>query len=236
MHLCQVATSTISLLHEDFTVEDFWDENNGGKWVFVDLLPKDVLKSIASCEVIKGDEVEDEVVWDGSTCRGFSIKFALSIIRSENAETKNTLWHLIWKLQVPQIIHYFAGLTAYDRLMTNAHIVQRGPATDPRCKGCLQGEEDTLHILRDCKFAHEVRQKLIAATNQGIFFTLPLHTSLMNNLENSWSIHSKWPTLLTTVICWFRNGRSLDILKILNSSHFILGLLSTIRLKRSCLL
>jgi len=47
---------------KDFTAKDFWNENNGWKWeLFSDLLPEEAFKSIAACEVTKGDECEDEL-------------------------------------------------------------------------------------------------------------------------------------------------------------------------------
>jgi len=33
--------------------------------IISDLLPEEVLKSIVSFEITKGDEFEDEVIWDG---------------------------------------------------------------------------------------------------------------------------------------------------------------------------
>ena len=51
--------------------------------------------------------------------------------------------------------------------MTNTHRVKRGLADDPTFKGCLQEEEDTLHILRDCKYAREVWNQLVPVINKG---------------------------------------------------------------------
>ena len=50
----------------------------------------------------------------------------------------------------------FLWLVGHDRLMTHSNIFIWGLIDDPICKGFLRGEEDTSHILRDCKFAREV--------------------------------------------------------------------------------
>ena len=61
--MTKVAASTIPPSLKDSTVEDFWDENNGWKWeLFSYLLLEEALKSIAACEVTKGDECEHDLI------------------------------------------------------------------------------------------------------------------------------------------------------------------------------
>jgi len=185
----------------DCTVTYCRDENNGLKWeLFSYLLPEDILKSIAACEITIGDEWKDELIWDGSTHGGFSVKSVLIIIQNEGSEISDGLWRQIWRLKAPQRMRFFIWLTTHDRLMTNAHRVKRGLATDPKCKSCIYEEEDTLHILRDCIYAREVWNKLVPVAEQDTFFTLPLNTWLRSNLEKS--ARPIWPILFTTAVWW----------------------------------
>jgi len=91
--LSQLATYTIPPSIRDFTVIDCWDVNNGWKWeLFSDFLPEEALKSIAACEVTIGDECQYELIWDGSSHGGFSVKSALKIVRNEGSEISDGLW------------------------------------------------------------------------------------------------------------------------------------------------
>jgi len=134
------------------------------------------------------------------------VKSALTAISNEGSETRDGFWKQIWKLQVPQRMRFFLWLTTHDRLLTNTHRVKRGLVDDPQCKGCLQEDEDRLHILRDCKYAREVWTKLVPADKQGAFFDQPLHNWLKNNLR--FSTNSTWSTLFTTAVWWLWKWRN----------------------------
>ena len=71
------------------------------------MLHEEALKSIAACEVIIGDECQDELVWDGSTHESFPVKSTLKIVRSEGSEISDGLWRQIWRLKVPQRMRFF---------------------------------------------------------------------------------------------------------------------------------
>ena len=140
-----------------------------------------------------------------------SLKSALTFIRNEDSEPSASLWRTIWRLNTPQRMRFFLWLTAHDRLMTNAHRVKRGLATDPKCKSCLQEDEDTLHILRDCRFAREIWSKLIPAGERESFFTTSLYSWLRNNLEKP--ACPTWPILFTTVVWWLWKWRNICCFK-----------------------
>jgi len=210
--LSLLATSSIPSSIIDFTVSDCWDVSHGWKWeLFSELLPEEALKAIAACEVTSRDDWNDELIWDGSTHGGFSVKSALTIIRNEDSEMSDGMWRTIWRLPIPQRMRFFLWLTAHDRLMTNALRVTRGLASDSRCKACPQEDEDTLHVLRDCRFAWEVWSNLGPAGEREIFFSTPLRTWLRNNLVKP--VHASWPILFATAVWWlwkWRNKRCFE--------------------------
>ena len=149
-------TNPISTDLENAFVEEPWEEDKGWKWeLFAHLLPNNILRIISSFELMHGEEWEDHLVWDGASSREFSIKSALTLIREDIPEVRDQIWQFIWKLKAPQRIRFFLWLVAHGRLMTNTNRVSRGLADDLRCKGCLLKEEDTIHLLRDCKCARD---------------------------------------------------------------------------------
>jgi len=210
--LSQLVLSEIPTQIKDLPVSDFWDDENGWKWdLFSELLPEETLKAIASYTVTVGDENNDEFIWDGSAHGGFSVKSALAIIRNEAPETNEGLWRLIWRLKIPQRMRFFIWLVAHDRLMTNSHRVKRRLATDPNCRICIHEEEDSLHILRDCRLAQEIWSNLIPIDLRDNFYTSPLQAWLRRNLTTE--TPSIWPTMFTSTTWWlwkWRNRRCFD--------------------------
>jgi len=233
--LSHLATSTIPPSIIDYTVSDCWEENNGWKWeLFSELLPEEALKSIAACEVTSSDEWKDKLIWDDSTHGGFLVKSALTIIRNEGSKTSASLWRKIWRLKTPQRMRFFIWLTTHDHLMTNAHRVKRGLASDPKCKSCLQEDEDTLHILRDCRYAREVWSKLVPASERDIFLTTPLYIWLETIWKNLRVQHGPYSSLL---LCGGSgNGEMFAISKTLTSSRLILQSVSTRKQRKLLLL
>ena len=169
-------------MHE-ITVQDAWDQNRGWKWeLFSEFLSKDTFKTIAAVEVQQCDDSKDQIVWDSSRNRDFSIKSPILLIRPAGGIEKDQVWSCIWKLQAPQRIKFFLWLVAHERLMMNAHGVRRGLDSDPSCKVCNCMEEDIRHILRDCPTAREVWSHLIPY-NSINFYTLPTRSWLVVNLK-----------------------------------------------------
>ena len=57
-------------------------KTGGWKWEeFVHWFPQDIIRTIASHKLIRGEEYEDQVRWAPSTSTGFSIALALSLIQ-----------------------------------------------------------------------------------------------------------------------------------------------------------
>ncbi|KAL2927766.1 hypothetical protein RDABS01_007218 [Bienertia sinuspersici] len=119
------------------TVSEMWDSSTGWKLdLFRDYLPSDILKRIASHEMVEDMKAGDLVYWKGSTHRKFSIKYALKIIRNEESPSSNNQWELVWRAPAQQRIRAFMWLLMHDRLVSNANRVKRRISDDPGCPRC----------------------------------------------------------------------------------------------------
>ncbi|KAJ8420683.1 hypothetical protein Cgig2_017151 [Carnegiea gigantea] len=148
----------------DSAVEELWDAQAGWKWsLFAELLSEEVIKKIAAFEVTQRDENEDQLMWDSTTHSSFSIKSAVTLIQKNILDQTDPVWALIWHALFPQRMCFFLWLVTNDRLMTDSNIFSRGLTDDPRCTGCLNGEKNAIHLLRDCKYAKEVWPHLVHA-------------------------------------------------------------------------
>jgi len=74
-------------------VRDYWTEGEGWKWgLFADLLPPKIVKRIASFELCPEGELEDRLFWHASNIGCFTLKSALSILRTHEDTTQASIW------------------------------------------------------------------------------------------------------------------------------------------------
>jgi len=97
---------------------DYWEDGRGWKWELLEhLLPQDVLKVIASFELVIADKFQDQLFWQGSHSGRFTIKSALSFIRNEFVIEKADHWRHLGKIKAPQRIKVFAWLALHSRIV-----------------------------------------------------------------------------------------------------------------------
>ena len=172
--LCQHTTQQIPTQLQDHTVGEMWEGSSGWKWnLFADLLPDNILQKIASVEINPQESTKDQFVWDGASHGGFSTKTAINYIRGDAPTQADPMWTLIWASQVPHRIRFFLWLVGHERLMTNSNRFARGLIDNPKCRGCLDGDETTLHLLRDCKLASMIWKAVLPPSRNASFFSLP---------------------------------------------------------------
>jgi len=147
-------------------------------------------------------------VWDSSGHGDFTIKSTLDLIKSDNHEEEDKVWSFMWKLMAPQRIKFFLWLVAHERVLTNAHRMQKGLTVDPSCKIYGHHEKDISHILRGCPIAKEVWTKLLLFNPISNFFSLPFRTWLSSNVEPSSMILGHWPLLFAGAVCWLWKWRN----------------------------
>ncbi|KAJ8429764.1 hypothetical protein Cgig2_006455 [Carnegiea gigantea] len=83
----------------------------------------------------------------------------------------------------------------------------RGLTDDPRCKGCLNGEENTMHLLQDCKIVREVWNHLVPASRQTTF-NIPLKEWMNSNLGKLGPSEENWAIIFATTTWWLWKWRN----------------------------
>jgi len=148
----QTPSNELSLL-----VCDYWEEGRGWKWEkLTELISEEVLKSIASFELISDNKLQDQFFSRGTSSGQFTLKSALLVIYNEEETEGEVYWLHLWKLTAPQTIKVFAWLALHDLLMTNINRINRGLTDNPFYAGCEIAYEDVDHVLRACPRAKAI--------------------------------------------------------------------------------
>lgn len=219
--LRNLAIQAIPMDIDGATVEEMWNVGQGWKWdTFANLLPNNALKQIASHKLVEDQEAGDLRYWKGSKTGGFSIRYAMQLMREEDPILKHPKWELAWKTPVQQRVRTFLWLILHNRLLCNANLMKRQILEDPRCKRCNLNEDETLlHLLRDCPTARHIWQSVGKSVNYPSFYSGNLEEWMIKNLQAEGLIHSdKWPSTFAITLWWnwrWRNlltfGRAQDI-------------------------
>ena len=119
----------------------------------------------------------DRLVWKHSSSGDYQVKKAYNLISRELGSTIPTLWHLIWKVQVPSKICNLVWRLLHDSLPTFHTLRSRGIPMSSLCPLCDEEEETTSHLFLFCPFAR--------ATWHGT--SLAVHSSdFRNNSIQQW--------------------------------------------------
>ena len=195
-------------------VEEMWIVGQGWHWdKFANLLPSSALMHIAGRKLIEDPNVADLRYWRGSKNGGFSIKYALTLMREDGGATPDPKWNFIWSTPVQQRIRTFMWLVLHNRLLCNANRVKRKLSEDPRCLRCpAQDEETILHLLRDCPIARVVWRNVGGATQDPSFWMGSLEDWMVCNLQAQGRHFSDtWPTCFAVVVWWLWRWRNLVV-------------------------
>jgi len=152
--------------HRGRRIRDYWQQGRGWDWSQLSqLLPSDVLKQVASFELID-DEVGDRPIWTGGNSSQFTIKAAFNLLLPSN-HTVLGEWRWIWRLKVPYRIQMFIWLIHQGKLLTNNEHFKRHLTSNPYCERCFENIEDLHHVFRFCPRAQEVWQEL---SREGLYY------------------------------------------------------------------
>jgi hypothetical protein len=111
----------------------------------------------------------DIVGWRGTNTHHFTVQSAYELQR-ENIPQMEADWTMIWNWKGPHRIQTFMWLATHDRLLTNYRWSKWNVGISPICHSCGNGEETTVHTLRDCVYATRIWLKLVASNHTTIFF------------------------------------------------------------------
>lgn len=195
-------------------VKDLVSDNGSWNWTIIrNYLPSFICSAIDNIKPPSIEDGQDHLVWNRTPSGRFSIKSTICLLKDTNAYVNSELWKLVWNIRCPELVRLFLWLVAHDRLPSKSLCKQRLVLDDDTCPNCLQETEDTIHALRDCRFAASIWKQLIPTNYIPYFFRLPLKDWLIKNLkalpDNSRNVINPWPVTFatTTWLLWkWRNA------------------------------
>lgn len=98
----------------------------------------------------------DQVGWLDPNGSVSSVKSAYELAEGNSEVGKWEGWKLIWHLKVQQCIKIFIWMLAHERILTNYYRWRRKHAQNPNCGRYSRNVEDTMHVIKDCKFLKDV--------------------------------------------------------------------------------
>jgi hypothetical protein len=126
---------------------------------------------------------EDVQLWPGNRAGNFTVSVAYHLITREMTYIMDKTWTRVWKIDCIERIKVFIWQLIHDRLLTKAKLAQ-WHVGDPFCVKCIQFEESTIHVIRDCPIAVEVWRHLVSSQERGNFFVVNRQDWITMNLNN----------------------------------------------------
>lgn len=164
---------------EALIFHELWIEERGWDWSKIgDKLPNSILLKLASSALQVNGNVADKMgrkVVDGD----FSVRSAYDLFEGRCEENP---WQG-WTLRVQLRVKTFVWLLAHDRAPTNHCLWRRKLVDSPECSRYSGGNENALHLARDCDEARAVWQHFKQVHEIKNFFSSPLKVWLLDNLK-----------------------------------------------------
>jgi disulfide oxidoreductase YuzD len=112
-----------------------------------------------SCVRIKHEK--DQISWLRCESRKFSVKTAYAFIHDTPHVDSRLL--KIWEIKAPQRVQMFCWLQARNKILTIDQMIRRGWIVTNMCYLCRENLETRNHIFRECSYATQLRQYVMAA-------------------------------------------------------------------------
>ncbi|KAH9723430.1 putative leucine-rich repeat receptor-like serine/threonine-protein kinase [Citrus sinensis] len=156
---------------------------------------------------------EDQIFWSESKKGNFTVKSAYDALSKEIKGEDDQIWSCVWRWNGPQSIRVFLWLVLHNRLKTKAEISRRHVHLDSSCDRCGDGDENTLHVLRDCMVARRFWYAILPIHQRQYFFSLNLKDWMSYNLTNADQVGSdlSWNIFFGVAIwrLWSRRNKFL---------------------------
>lgn len=98
---------------------------------------------------------ETRVRWKGRSTGKFDVASAYIAIRPADHHT-HSCWSKIWRMIGPRRIHHLLWQVCHNFIPTKSFLQQRKISSDGSCDICGHPDENTMHALRDCRWASRV--------------------------------------------------------------------------------
>lgn len=180
------------------------DDHSWDRAKMAQTLPHWIINTICKLKPPRGEE-SDIFVWRKSSDNNFSVKSAYSWLSNQQAQLTVIPWKKVWKMPVPEKVKVFLWQMFQEKLPTNAFRYKIGVATTQECPFECHGEENTLHIMRDCEMARNVWLLFVPTNNRFSFFCSNLQVWLKENMTRNFGAYNRdqvpWSQTFATV-CW----------------------------------
>ena len=97
--------------------------------------------------------------WSHDRSGEFSVRSAYSLLTGEQRVGSN-IWDKAWMLQIPQRCKLHIWTMLHDKLLSNERLQRWGVIQNGRCSLCLQEEETSIHVFRDCELVKPLWEEL----------------------------------------------------------------------------
>nr|KYP36270.1 Putative ribonuclease H protein At1g65750 family [Cajanus cajan] len=171
-------------------------------------LPVTTLETIRDQHIGNEDE-PDEIIWGPTFDGEFKIKSAYEVTSTCLGNVRPPIFRVVWKWTGLERIHTFLWRVVHDSLLTNLARFERNLGPDPTCPICLQGIEDSIHVLRDCPFAREVWNKIPGGSTAGNSTIRSIQNWIMVNLSKRRLGAVDWLTTFAVTLdsIWHRRNK-----------------------------
>nr|KYP39554.1 Putative ribonuclease H protein At1g65750 family [Cajanus cajan] len=156
-------------------------------------LPSEILELIQSLRPPHVDNDYDEIIWGPTPDGIFTTKSAYFVASPTQNDSHSAPFKAVWKWKGPERIRLFLWRVLHDSLLTNLTRFERGLGPDPTCSICMQEEEDTIHVLRDCEFAGEVWNKITGGAITRRSRNRDIQCWITSNLVRNSQLDLNWP-------------------------------------------
>jgi hypothetical protein len=155
---------------------------------------------------------KDNQFWPGTSMGQFTISAAYHLLIGTSTQNMEKKWNQIWKIDSIERIKVFIWQMAHDRLMTKS-ILAKWQIGNALCHNCIQFEETTMHVVRDCAVAVNIWNHLLTNQERGQFFMMEFHDWITLNLNNKIGMRfgNGWRTVWATTcfLLWQWRNKSL---------------------------
>ena len=153
------------------------------------LYPGPISQEVLRLPTSKTKSVSDRLVWRHSSLEDYQVKKAYEVIAKDSGGYNKSLWHLIWKVQVPLKFCNLVWKLLHDSLPTFSTLRSKGIPVSSTCSLYDEAKETTSHLFLFCLFSR--------ATWHGT--SLVVHTSDLRNVSSQQWIDSCFRVIKTLI-------------------------------------
>ncbi|KAG7579199.1 hypothetical protein ISN45_Aa03g033600 [Arabidopsis thaliana x Arabidopsis arenosa] len=204
--LIELVEGELPAERENELVKSLWQDSVG--WKLDRITPftsNDTRLRLGALVVDSVTGAKDRVSWGENSEGKFTVRSAYQLVsRDENPRPDmEKFWARVWRVVAPERVRVFLWLVGNQAVMSNAERFRRHLCDSSICQVCKSGEEDTLHILRDCPAMQGIWTRIIPARLRHTFFSMTLLEWLWGNLSGGIIVESgDWSTLFSMALWW----------------------------------